>query len=143
MLSAGSAWGVWLGIWTTAAIQESFDTDRDLVKLGVAATAIATDIAFTLTSVAISALVDMEPLRFAWISIFGGAGFLAGVTISELAFNSYAHGLLWGSVAGLTVGTIVTGIFDLPGMGMPKSQPTSEPVASLDDANLALHPLLP
>jgi hypothetical protein len=135
MLSAGSAWGVWLGIWTTAVLERSVG-DRNLFEVGLGATAIATDAALMLTSIAVSQLVEMEPLRFAWISIFGGVGLLGGVTVGELAFAEYAHGLLWGTVAGLAMGTVITGIFDLPGMGEPtaaEAPPPSEASGSLGE----------
>lgn len=123
MLLAGSAWGVWTGIWTAAAIDEAQRDviDREVFFLGVGTTAVATDLAVLLTSIAISKLVEMPPQRFAWISVGGGVGLVSGLLATALLGKSPKSGIAIGSVAGLVGGTVATSFLDwAPSRAEPK-----------------------
>ncbi|MBI5510775.1 MAG: HEAT repeat domain-containing protein [Deltaproteobacteria bacterium] len=116
MLLAGSAWGVWIGVWTAAAIDERQEgsLDRSVVSLGVGTTAVATDVTLVATSVAISKLVKMPPKQFAWVSVGGGLGLVAGLSASNLVQSRLSPklGIAAGSVAGLAAGAVATSFFD-------------------------------
>jgi hypothetical protein len=139
MLLAGSAWGVWTGIWTAAAIDEaSRDAiDREVFFLGVGTTAVATDVAILLTSIAISKLVEMPPQQFAWISVGGGVGLVSGLLATALAGKSPKAGIAIGSVTGLAAGAVVTSFFDwtssavAPSPAMSGSSDDGSPIALL------------
>jgi len=126
MLASGSAWGVWLGIWTAATVDELGDP-RPPVRARRRHHALLTDLCLTLTAFAISELVDLEPLRYAWISLAAASPCLLGVTTSMLAAGVYAPGLSFGTLGGLTLGTVLTQFVDLPGMGADYRAP--EPLA--------------
>ncbi|MCK5688290.1 hypothetical protein KAI87_03415 [Myxococcota bacterium] len=116
MLLAGSAWGVWTGVWTAAALEEANLQDSDsLLSVGMGTTAIATDLAILATSIAISEFVNMPPEQFAWISVGGGMGMVVGLLGSELTgekiFGNRA-GIALGSVSGLLAGAAITSLFD-------------------------------
>jgi hypothetical protein len=131
MLLAGSAWGVWTGIWTAAAIDEAQRDaiDREVFFLGVGTTAVATDAAIILTSVAISKLVEMPPQQFAWISVGGGVGLVSGLLATALTGKSPKSGIAIGSVAGLAAGTVVTSFLDwTPPLAEPA--PVAHPAGS-------------
>jgi len=112
MLLSGSAWGMWIGVWTAAALDEADTSGQGIFRLGVGTTAVITDVALIASGFAISELVDMPPLRFAWISIGGGVGLVAGLAGSGVANGSFKQGILWGSIGGLAAGTIITGFMD-------------------------------
>ncbi len=112
MLAAGSAWGLWVGGWGAAAIHDGLDSSKNPIALGVGTTALATDVALVATSIAISELVEMPPQRFAFISLAGGLGIVAGSGAAAMSGSDLKAGLVLGTVAGLVTGTVVTGFFD-------------------------------
>jgi hypothetical protein len=116
MLAAGSAWGVWIGIWSAAAIDRlGGGKQENPFFLGVGTTALATDATITLTAVAISELVKMPPEQFAWVSVAGGIGLVGGLLGSYLsggeAFSPHL-GIAAGSAGGLVLGAVITAFFD-------------------------------
>lgn len=129
MLAAGSAWGLWLGGWTAAVLAEetgSAEGERSVLELGVGTTAIATDAALVATSIAISRLVRMSPQRFAWISVGGGMGLVGGTAVAATIEGfSLRRGVLFGSLAGLTAATVITGFLDFA----PRAESTPEATA--------------
>jgi hypothetical protein len=116
MLLSGSAWGVWIGAWTAAALAEDpgHPPPRGGLALGVGTTALATDVALALTGFAISELVRLPPVRFAWISVAGGGGLLGGLVVSALSNDhvSARKGVLFGTLTGLAAGTVGTAFGD-------------------------------
>ncbi|MEE8408743.1 MAG: hypothetical protein V3T05_03980 [Myxococcota bacterium] len=129
MLLGGSAWGIWIGSWTAAAIDEETEKYDSSFFLGVGTTAVATDVALMLTSLAISKLVEMDPRQFGWISISGGLGVVGGLLVGA-ATGKYKLGMAIGSAGGLATGTLVTSFVDwVPGIE------TSDPVALLQPAD--------
>jgi hypothetical protein len=115
MLTAGSAWGMWIGLWSAPLIESLVGTDRGVVAAGVGTTAVATDLAVAATALAISRIVEMPPQRFAWISLAGGFGVVGGVAAAALTGGGgqrFQAGCVLGSIAGLATGTVVTGFFD-------------------------------
>ena len=131
MLLAGSAWGVWIGIWTAAAVDQLDTGGQDNpFFLGVGTTAVATDATLVATSIAISKLVGMPPKQFAWISVAGGLGLVGGLLGSYLSGGdamSPQMGIAVGSTGGLLIGTVITGFLDWeqPAYAVPPGYETS------------------
>jgi hypothetical protein len=115
MLLAGSAWGLWIGGWGASVLREQLGAGRNIYAVGVGTTAVATDAALIATSFAISKLVEMPPQRFAWISVSGGLGVVGGTAAAALSGGGSRRlkaGNVLGSLAGLTLGSVITGFID-------------------------------
>lgn len=124
VLLGGSAWGVWVGAWTAAVIDNDFGKAPagGGFVLGVGTSAVATDIALALTAYGVSRLGHLPPLRFAWISIAGGVGLLGGLSGSALSGGALdaESGVLFGSVGGLLLGSLITAFVDFSSTPTPR-----------------------
>jgi hypothetical protein len=130
MLLAGSAWGMWVGLWGAPLIDDLMSSRRSVVAMGVGTTAVATDVALVVTSLAISRLVEMPPRRFAWINVSGGFGVVIGAATAALTggkARDFQAGLVLGSASGLAVGTLVTSFFDFTPRRPVADVPGAEP----------------
>lgn len=143
MMLAGSAWGVWVGVWSAPLIHDALGSDRGVVAMGVGTTAVATDLAIAATSLAVSELVQMTPRRFAWVNVAGGFGVVVGTAAAALAnagARGFELGCVAGSLGGLGVGAIVTGFFDFAPRRPVSYAPVEQPALAglLPDVELVV-----
>jgi hypothetical protein len=127
MLFSGSVWGSWLGGWSGAMIRRSATLDdSESAGLLLLASVLGSDVGLGLTSLILTDVLEVEPVRFAVINLCGLGGMMLGMLGAGFAQEEPLEaGNVIGSLAGLTLGTIVTSFFDFSQAPSPYEEPAA------------------
>ncbi len=130
MLFAGSVWGSWIGGWSGAMIERQAQLEgSESAGLLLLASVLGSDLGVGLTSLILTEVLEVEPTRFAVINLCGLGGMMLGMLGAGFAQEEPLEaGNVIGSLAGLTLGTIVTSFFDFSDAPSPYEE-VAQPAA--------------
>jgi hypothetical protein len=140
MLFAGSVWGSWLGGWSGAMLRRSSALEgRESTGLLLLASVLGSDLGVGLTSLVLTDVLHVEPTRFAVINLCGLGGMMMGMLGAGFAQEEPLEaGNVIGSLAGLTLGTIVTAFFDFSEAPSPYEEDATPAAARVSSAPTVL-----
>jgi HEAT repeat protein len=117
MLFAGNVWGTWIGGWGGAVIRDEIGKDlasRRSAGLTLVSSVLGSDVGLGITGLVVSGLLDVKPTRFAVINLSGLGGMMLGMLVAGFAKGDpLKTGNIVGSLSGLAIGTLVTGLINL------------------------------
>ena len=113
---SGSVWGAWIGGMGSIALEQDFDVE--MTSNGqLAGFFVGSDLGLALSSLAMSPLMEMDPLRVGWINIYGLSGMALGSALAAIFPKvPFWTSNVTGASAGLIVGAVVTSFIDMPGL---------------------------